>query len=212
MNRGEVIDTKIRKTRSDKKRDVKPTVSSNLRDCIYRLSYITQTPVKDVVEILCEKGLKSRKVVEYLSQYFRRDFQFINTLFIGDFKRESLQYKYQSGKNVRITTRFNQTTYENISSLAYALDVTPSKATALLLDASTRNTNILNAFVKFYLHAHVDQSRIKELKQVLKYINKNNPYNEEISWFVLLSMIFDDIKDSTSNIKEKIHSWIDKYK
>ncbi|MDV2888137.1 hypothetical protein RYX45_23525, partial [Alkalihalophilus pseudofirmus] len=83
MNRGEVIDTKIRKTRSDKKRDVKPTVSSNLRDCIYRLSYITQTPVKDVVEILCEKGLKSRKVVEYLSQYFRRDFQFINTLFIG---------------------------------------------------------------------------------------------------------------------------------
>ncbi len=212
MSRGEVIGTKMRKTRSDKKRDVKPTISNNLRECIYRLSYITNTPVKDVVEILCEKGLRSRRVIEYLSQYFRRDFQFSNTLFMGDFERESLQYKYQSGKNVRITTRFTQTTYEDISSLAYALDVTPSKATALLLDASTRNTNILNAFVKAYLHEHIDKMRMKELKQVLKYINKNNPYNEEISWFVLLSMIFDDIKDSTSNVKDKIHSWIDKHK
>lgn len=212
MKREEVTDTKKRKTRSDKKRDVKPTISNNLRECVYRLSYITNTPVKDVVEILCEKGLKSRKVIDYLSQYFRRNFQFLNTVFIGNFERESLQHKYQSGKNVRITTRFNQNIYEDISSLAYALDVTPSKATALLLEASVRNTNILNAFVKTYLHGQVDDSRMKELKQVLKYINKNNPYKEEISWFALLSMIFDDIKDSTSNVKDKIHSWIDKYK
>lgn len=212
MNRGEVTDTKKRKIRSDKKRDVKPTISSNLKDCIYRLSYITNTPVKDVVETLCEKGLKSRKVIDYLSQHFRRNFQFLNTVFIGDFERESLQHKYQSGKNVRITTRFNSNIYEDISSLAYALDVTPSKATALLLEASVRNTNILNAFVKTYLHGQVDNLRMKELKQVLKYINKNNPYKEEISWFTLLSMIFDDIKDSTSNVKDKIHSWIDKYR
>lgn len=212
MNRGEVTDTKKRKVRSDKKRDVKPTISNNLRECIYRLSYITNTPVKDVVEILCEKGLKSRKVIDYLSQHFRRNFQFLNTVFIGNYERESLQHKYQSGKNVRITTRFNSNIYEDISSLAYALDVTPSKATALLLEASVRNTNILNAFVKTYLHGQVDNSRMKELKQVLKYINKNNPYKEEISWFALLSMIFDDIKDSTSNVKDKIHSWIDKYK
>lgn len=212
MNRGEVTDTKKRKIRSDKKRDVKPTISSNLKDCIYRLSYITNTPVKDVVETLCEKGLKSRKVIDYLSQHFRRNFQFLNTVFIGDFERESLQHKYQSGKNVRITTRFNANIYEDISSLSYALDVTPSKATALLLEASVRNTNILNAFVKTYLHGQVDNLRMKELKQVLKYINKNNPYKEEISWFTLLSMIFDDIKDSTSNVKDKIHSWIDKYR
>lgn len=212
MKREEGVSTKTRKVRSDKKRDVKPTISTNLRDCIFRLSYITNTPVKDVVEILCEKGLNSRKVIEYLSQHFRRDFQFTNTVYFGNYERESLQHKYQSGKNVRITTRFTQATYENITSLSYALDVTPSKATALLLDASTRNTDILNAFVKAYLHKNIDQARMKELKHVLKYINKNNPYNEEISWFALLSLIFDEFKHSTSNIKDKIHSWIDKYK
>lgn len=212
MKKEEVVDINKRKTRSDKKRDVKPTISINLKDCIYRLSYITNTPVKDVAEILCVKGLQSRKVMEYLSQYFRRDFQLLNTIYIGDFRRESLQRKYQSGKNERITIRFTQTSYEDIFSLSCALDVTPSKATALLLDASIRNTNLLNAFVKTYLHEHLDNNRMKELKQVLKYINKNNPYNEEISWFTLLAMMFEDIKESTNNVKEVIQNWMDQYK
>jgi hypothetical protein len=212
MEREEVMGTKIRKVRIDKKRDVKPTISINLKDCIYRLSYITNTPVKDVAEILCEKGLQSRKVIEYLSRYFRRDFQFLNTVYFGDWGKESLQRKYQSGKNKRITIRFTQTSYENIFSLSCALDVTPSKATALLLDASIRNTNLLNAFVKTYLHNHIDEERMKELKQVLKYINKNNPYQEEISWFALLAMIFEDVKESTGNVRTIIHNWMDKYK
>lgn len=205
------IETKKRKPRSDKKRDVKPTISTNLKNCIYRLSYITDTPVKDVVEVLCEKGLKSRKVMDYLSNFFRRDLQFLNTIYIGNLEKESLQRRYQSGKNERITTRLSQVIYEDICSLSNALDVTPSKGTALLLDASIRNTNLLNAFVKSYLHDHIDETRMKELKQVLKYINKNNPYNEQISWFTLLSIIFEDIKDSTSNVKGIIHNWLDKY-
>ena len=118
----------------------------------------------------------------------------------------------QAGKNERITIRFTQVSYEHISSLARALDVTPSKATALLLDASIRNTNLLNAFVKSYLHDHLDGNRMKELKEVLKYINKNNPYQEEISWFTLLSMIYEDVKESTSNVKDIVHHWMKKYK
>ncbi|MDA6082696.1 hypothetical protein OSJ97_24410, partial [Escherichia coli] len=70
MVRGTGVVAKDRKTRSDKKRDVKPTISIDLKNCIYRLSYITNTPVKDVIETICEKGLQSRKVMEYLSEYF----------------------------------------------------------------------------------------------------------------------------------------------
>jgi hypothetical protein len=212
MGREEEVITKERKIRSDKKRDVKPTISTELKNCIYRLSYITDTPVKDVVEVICEKGIQSRKVIEYLSQYFRREYKYMNTLYMGDLCRGSLQRKCQSGKNERITTRFNQATFEDIKTLSVALDVTPSKTTALLLDASIRNTNILNAFVKSYLHQNVDQGRMKELKMVLQYVNKNNPYNEDISWFTLLSMILEEVKDSTTNVKEAIHSWMDKFK
>ncbi|MCM3113604.1 hypothetical protein [Lederbergia lenta] len=209
---GVMTDERKRKTRSDKKRDIKPTISIDLKNCIYRLSYVTDIPVKDVVETICEKGLRSRRVIEYLSQYFRREFQYMSTIYMGDLERESLQRKYQSGKNERITTRFNQGTYESIKCLSTALDVTPSKTTALLLDASVRNTNLLNSFVKTYLHGTLDKSRMQELKKVLNYINKNNPYNEDISWFTLLSIIFDEVKDNTVNAKEAIHSWLDKFK
>lgn len=91
-----------------------------------------------------------------------------------------------------------------------ALDVTPSKATALLLDASVRNANLLNAMVKLFLHEQLDPSRMNELKRVMKYVNKNNPYNEEISWFNLLSFIFDEVKDTTTNVKVAINNWLNK--
>ncbi|MEK5109808.1 hypothetical protein MHI57_24390 [Cytobacillus sp. FSL K6-0129] len=201
---------KKRQTRSDKKRDIKPTISIDLKNCIYQLSYITNQPVKDIVEILCEKGLQSRKVMEYLSQYFRRDYQFFKTRFFGQLERESLQRKYQSPKNERVSVRFTQLTYEDIRKLSDALDVTPSKATALLLDASVRNANLLNAMVKLFLHEQLDPSRMDELKRVMKYVNKNNPYNEEISWFNLLSFIFDEVKDTTTNVKVAINNWLNK--
>ncbi|MEK5105033.1 hypothetical protein MKX83_24130 [Cytobacillus sp. FSL M8-0252] len=207
----EVVGQKKRKIRSDKKRDIKPTILKELKVCIEQLSYITNTPVKDIVSTICENGLKSRVVIEYLSPYFRRDYQFTNTFFLGDLDRESLQRKYQDGEKSRITTRVTQEVYEKIKQLSDALDVTPSKATALLLDASIRNTNILNAYVKAYLKENVDNGRIKELKLVLKYINKNNPYNESISWFTLLTIIFDEIKGSTENVKQTINNWLDKY-
>ncbi|KGX85218.1 hypothetical protein [Pontibacillus litoralis] len=206
---------KKRKVRSDKKRDVKPTIAVELKDCIYRLSYITNTPVKDVAEVICEKGIKSRKVIDYLSSFFRRDYNYmstVSTVYIGDPSLESLQGKYQSGKNERITIRFSQVTYDEIKCLAAALDVTPSKATALLLDASVRNTNLLNAYVKLYLNENVDKRRMKELKQVLQYVNKNNPYNDDISWFTLLSFLLEEVKESTADVKEAIHTWMEKYK
>ncbi|CAI6330819.1 hypothetical protein [Bacillus subtilis] len=211
MEREEVMVKKKRKTRSDKKRDVKPTISYDLKQCIYRLSYITNTPVKDVVEIFCEKGLKSKKVIDQLSKYFRRNLQYRNTFYIGDLQRESLQRKNHSIHNERVTTRFSQQTYENIKSLSDALDVTPTMATALLLDASVKNSNIINAFVKHYLGNELDARRMKELKQVLKFINKNNPYEQEVSWFSLFSMIHEEVQESTQNIKKVIGNWLDKH-
>lgn len=212
MSREEGSSTQKRKERSDKKREIKPTISVDLKDCIYSLSYIINQPVKTLGEIICEKGLGSRRVIEYLSNNFRRDFKFSQTIFIGDMDRQSLQKKIQKGKNERITLRFNNQIYERINSLANAMDVTPSKATALLLDASIRNTNLLNAIVKLYLHEQLDEGRMKELKGILRYINKNNPYDEEISWFVFIGWILEELKEGSHNLKNAVANWMDKYK
>jgi len=51
---------------------------------------------------------------------------------------------------------------------------------------------------------------MKELKQVLSFIKKSNPYSEEGSWFDFIDMIVKDVKDNTVTIKESITNWLDK--
>ncbi|MEK5394057.1 hypothetical protein NSQ59_27535 [Margalitia sp. FSL K6-0131] len=202
---------RTRKERSDKKKDIKPTVPITLKETVHRISYITNKPVKDVAEEICLLGFENRPIIEKLSKHLRRDFKYKNTIFIGNIERTSLQRERINGASDRITIRFKQTDYDNICNLAYALDVTPSKATALLLECSVKSSNIINKYIKSYLKEHLDQARMRELKKIIKYINQNNP-DEEFSWSEFLSFIVDEIKTETSNITNTLKIWIDRHK
>lgn len=201
-----------RKIRSDKKRDVKPTISIHLKEAIYRLSYITSTPVKDVAERICEDGLVSRKVIENLSQHFRRSVRLKSTMYMGDLERPSLRGNVPGGQTERISIRFKQSTYESLSALAYALDVTPSRATALILDASIRDSAFINKFFHDHLKNQLDDRRMAELKKVIKYLNANNPCEERITWGLLLSYIYGEISDGAHSVTESITEFIKKWK
>lgn len=195
---------KVRKIRSDKKRDVKPTVPLALKECIDRLSYITSIPIKDISEEICLYGLYSRKVIELLSEKFRRNYNFKNTLFVGDLNRESVQKQRIKGIKQRITIRFQQDVYEKINSLSYALDVTPTKATALLLDVAIRDNEFIVQFLEKNIIGELDINRQRELKAILKFINKNNPYAESVTISDLLMYYFDEIKSGLITFQEFI--------
>lgn len=197
-----------RKVRSDKKVDCKPTVPVELKECIYRISYVTNTPVKDIAEIICVSGLKSKKVIGLLSDYLRRDLQIGNTFYIGDLDRESLQ-KMKNTKTERITTRFNQNDFESIRALAYSLDVTPTRAAAILLDKTIHHTNIVNRLAKEYVSGHLNESKMKELKKIIYYINRNGSSSEKISWVNLLSYFYDELKDGSVSMSKTISNWIE---
>ncbi|WP_186672968.1 hypothetical protein [Sporosarcina sp. BP05] len=201
-----------RKVRSDKKREVQPTISIELKEAIYRLSYITNTPVKDVAERICEDGILSRKVIEGLSQYFRRSVRLKNTMYMGDLERPTIQRKFPAGHTERIGIRFKQHTFENISALAYALDCTPSRATSLLLEASLHDSDFINKYFHDHLKQVLDERRMAELKKVLKYINTNNPYDEKLSWGLLLSYLYEEIKDGAGTVSESITTFINKWR
>ncbi|MGG6899080.1 hypothetical protein, partial [Rhizobium sp. BR 315] len=87
-----------------------------------------------------------------------------------------------------------------------------SKATALLLEASIRNTELLNSYMRTFLRGTLDKMRMKELKQVQSFVKKSNPYSKETSWFDLIDTIVEDVKDNTVNIKESITTWLDRLK
>lgn len=206
------VEEKKRKVRSDKKRDIKPTVPIALKECVERLSYIFNIPVKDVTETICLAGLESKKVIDLLSTSFRRDYRHDSTLYKGNLSRPSLQKEKILGLKDRITTRFSSDIYEKVNQLAYALDVTPTRATAMLLDASIRNTDYVNEFVKNHMESHLNPKKMKELNEVLTFINTNNPYDEKVSMSMLISYLVDELKIGVSQIGTSLSIWFDKVK
>lgn len=176
-----------RKVRSDKKRDVKPVISIQLKKIIYSLSDICDIPVKDIAVILCEEGIHSKEVMGYLKPHFRRDIQLRNTIYFGNLDNPSLQRRKELGFHERITTKFTTADFENIAKLAHALDVTPSRATAVLINASIRDPEFIHTLMsKHSKRKRLSEEHQAELKKVMKYINSDNPYKTSIAWADML--------------------------
>lgn len=201
-----------KRVRSDKKKQVAATVSIHLADAISRISYITRTPIKDVAEAVCISGITTRKVIAHLSVHFRRDIRFKNTVYIGDLTRPSVARKVSAGKTTRVSMRFRGEDFEEISLLAFALDVSPTRATALLLDAAIRDSEFLNEYVRTFLVDTLDARRMDELKAVMKYLRKNNPFDEDISWAHLLTYIYEEVKDGAQSVADSVGTFITRFK
>ncbi|WP_432352718.1 hypothetical protein [Sporosarcina sp. A2] len=92
------------------------------------------------------------------------------------------------------------------------MDVTPSRATALLLDAAIRNSEFLNDYVREYLARELDERRMIELKRVMKYLRKNNPYESDLTWTHLLTYIYDEVKDGAQSMADGVGTFITKWK
>lgn len=207
-----MVSREVKKPRSDKKRDVQPTISISLKDTIYRINYIISRPVKDICEDACRYGLNSKRVLAELSKHFKRNVSFKNTLYIGHLNSPAMQRMSVSSQTERVGIRFKAHDYENICTLAYALNVTPSRATALLLEASVKDSAFINAYLEKHLADTLDDNRMKELKKVIRYLNANNPYEERISWLNLLTYIFKEIKDGSVSVHDTLVDYINKWR
>lgn len=200
---------KRRQVRSDKKRDVKPTVPIELYECIHRISYLTAQPIKTVGEELCKKGLKSQQVIEHLSNHFRRDFWATpSLLYRGDSYIEKV--KLQGKIKRRITIRFMQCDHDRLAALAYAMDQTVSSATTLLLHATVKNVQIVDQFITRHIEHQLDSNKRKELRKILKFININNPYEEEISLGMLLNYLINEVVHGAESVRTAIDKWVER--
>lgn len=197
-----------RKVRSDKKRSINPTVSLELRDCIYRLAFITETPIKDVIADILIEGSQRKKPMDHLSQYFIRDVRIGNALYMGDNQRMAINRQSSTDKTVRISTRVTQGMYSDLEGIAYSMGSSVSKACALLLDATIRDVEFVNEFARKYIEANVDEKRMKELQKVLKYINAGNPYDERMSWPTLLSYLVDEVKEGAEKLQDTVTEFV----
>lgn len=192
--------------RTVKKRDVKPTIKLELKDSIYQLSSLTFMPVKDVCVELCSYVIHDRDSIKKLSTMFKRDLRFENTMFLGNVSNETVTKKL-NGYGERISLRFSQIQYDNVSLLAFALDCTVSRATAILLEMSMSEIKFINQFVKNYLKKELSASQLRQFQQILKYVNKHTERQQ--SWASLLAHVMDEIGIPASRLKDYFNEFID---
>lgn len=192
--------------RSDKKRDVKPTIQMDLKDILYRISYITYTPVKDVCQQMAMLVLHDRKTIEELSEYFKRDLIMGNTMFVGNITNKTME-KRPKVRGERVTIRFTQKEFESVALLSYALDCTPSRTVAILLDLSLKSVRFVNAYIKRYLTEELNDSQMRELQAILRYVNKVG--ESYFSWASLLEHVLSEVGSPVSRIKETVSEFID---
>lgn len=197
---------KSRLVRSDKKRDVKPTISLDLKDVLYRLSYITFSPVKDVCQEMAMLVLHDRYAIERLSKYFKRDLIIGNTMFVGNIANETIE-KRPKIRGERVTIRFTQKEFESIALLSHALDCSASRTVAILLDMSTQYIKYVNAFIKRYLTEELNDTQMRELQAVLRYVNKVG--ESYFSWASLLEAVISEVGGPVTRIKEAVSEFID---
>jgi hypothetical protein len=195
-----------RKVRSDKKRDIKPTISDALNECVHNLSYILNQPIKDIGEKIIMAAIDSRECIEGLSIYFKRDYRHGNTIFRGNLDAEVIQKRNIIQKE-RLHLRFKASDHERISALAYSMDCSISLSTTMLLISGIRNHAIFNKIVDSEVIRLLDPVRLKRLKMIQKYITKLN--DQHISLFALISYVAHEVVDTTKTMHEKVNDWID---
>lgn len=188
-----------RKERSDKKVQVAPIISVKLKTEIERLAFITDQPIKYVGELLCYEGVHTKDVVESLTPYFQRgSLRLGNSLFLGSTENKSLRERTDDDNTDRISIRFPQRDYADIRLLADLLDVSPSRAVAILLDASIRYPAIIERMIQRYnLRNSLDDEFKAEIRRLMRFVNRKNPYRN-IEWNKTLVQIVDGVKDKVS--------------
>ena len=201
-----------RKVRSDAKKDVKSTLSIELKDAIYRLAFLTNTPVMHVAELLFVHSITNTEIVDRVAMYFQREVLLNGKMYRGSLSNPSVSKQKNDGQKDRIHFRLTRQSYEILAVFAYALGCSHSKACAVLLEECIHESDFISNYVEQHLENHVSNDYMNELREFMRYVNKG----EEIhSWASLLSYIKDEVKKPFKEVKDVvedfvIHHWRDK--
>jgi len=156
-----------RKQRSDKKIDVKPTMSIDLKNQLYSFAYLSGEPVKDVAEKLCVYGATSKEIIDDICKWFRRNYIYNNTIAIGNSERPKLKINIQ-GESDKVTIRFKQNDYDLLCELAHALDATPTSTSGILIKSTLTNIE----FMQQYAQKHLMHLTDKKKKEIDLFLNR----------------------------------------
>ncbi len=177
---------KNRKERADKKREVRPSLSMNLAKHLEILSEITGKPMKDVGEIMTYEGIHTHEILNELNPHFRRHVRLENVVYYGKFDAPRMELDGDGiAEKQRVCIKFKRRDYEDVHLLATTLDVTPSRAIALLLDVCLRDINVVKEVIKTLGYTDKENVNVPELERnLIGYVRSRNEIKRP--WYIRL--------------------------
>jgi len=202
--------TRVRKVRSDKKTNIKPTILLDAKTAICRLADITETPVKDVGEYLCKEALSNKGILDELTKHLKRDIAIENTLYRGNHKNPSIMRRTEAGDCERITIRVTKEVNGILEDLAYCMGCAKARVTAALIENAISDFAIVDDYVKGFLEDGLDKQKMRELKKLMSYVNDNELGND-YTWASMFSVIVDEVRSNTNTLLSGPNEIIEEY-
>lgn len=189
------------------------SIHTEFKEAIYRLSHLTNVSVMNTVETMLMHSMQSKRILKDLSPYYVRTIKIDNVLYVGHENAERFKPTPVANPNyVRVKTRLKQSDYHALSTIAYGLDVRPSRACAILINEAFHSQYFLDNYIKRYLMENISDKQLLELKRIMEYVNRDENYN--LNWSNLLSYLMREIQEPIRTLKENgkftINIWKDK--
>ncbi|MFS0788832.1 hypothetical protein ABC345_20940 [Shouchella sp. 1P09AA] len=202
------MEAHVRKERSDKKRDCRPTIPSTLYETFDRVSYITMKPIKTVGETIVQHSLESQLVMEQFAGQFVRDYWQNGTLYVGNQTLEGSKIIRVPERKHKMTMRLSKPVFNELENFAHALGKTTTSSAGLLLKVAVTDTPVLQQYVQKTVMTELDAGRKQQLKEVLKYIHTHNEETVDVTLFHLLDMIVTKFRHGKHSLKDAIDAFM----
>lgn len=164
--------------RTDKKRDVKPTISNYVKDNLYDFAFLTDQPVKDAGLILIEEGLRQDRILCEFQPLMITNFVMDNHFYFGDANRQPTKIRYR-GPTGKVTIKFPNDIYDELRRLAFAIGLTPTSTAAILIHKTLYNRDFMDEHKYQYLK-RIGPSRFAELERFIIEIRRTIPNKKTI--------------------------------
>ena len=189
------------------KHDVKPFIEVEMKDLIYKLSFITGYSVNSICEDLCTHAIKMG-VGKELSVHFRREIKLDGVVFPS--LKNPKKFERNTNNIERISLKLSSFIYEYANSLSFAIGSSISKVVAYFLERSMMDYDFLDHYTTNFLSEKMDDNRKDIMKKIISDVNKDylpeDPKEHSIT--SLLIYIIDEYKQPSQSVEESLKNFI----
>lgn len=180
------------------KREVKPFIDIDVKDTIYKLSFVTGYSVMSICEDLCNHAFR-RGLGHELSPYFKRGIQIDGAIYQGN--KKAKKFETSSPKIERISMKISNNAYEYAYNLSYAMGCSVAKIVAYAVEKSMNDFAFLDRYIIQFLSKRIDKERKDMMLKIVKAVNRNFVVDEEYSIVALLLYIADEYKRLSDGVE-----------